>query len=215
MKITALTPQQRNPTRINVMIDDKFRFSLDIFQVTELGIKMGKEYTDQQLIELEEESQFGKLYGRALEYCLMRPHSAKEVREYLYRKTITKKVRSRRTGEYKDYPGVSKVIADRVYDRLVEKNYIDDKKFAKWWIDNHNIRKGSSRRRLQAELTAKGVDKSISEEFINESGRLDSDELRKVIAKRRVQYDDNQKLIAYLARQGFSYGDIKDALEDS
>ena len=213
MKVTALTLQQRDPNRVNVMVDGKFRFSLDVSQVVELGIKTGKEYTDEQLAELEDESQFGKLYGRALEYCLMRPHSAKEVRDYLYRKTLSKKIRNRRTGEIKDRPGVSKAIADRVYDRLVVKSYIDDKKFAKWWVDNRNIRKGSSMRKLQAELAAKGVDRSIIEVHISESERLDSEELLKVVAKKRSKYSDDQKLISYLARQGFSYDDIKDALE--
>lgn len=196
------------------MIDGKFRFSLDVLQVTELGIKTGNEYTDGQLAELEGESQFGKLYGRALEYCLIRPHSAKEVRDYLYRKTLSKKVRNRQTGEVKDRPGVAKPIADRVYERLVEKSYIDDQKFSKWWIDNRNIRKGSSKRKLQAELAAKGVDRSIVEVLMSESVRSDSEELQKVLAKRRSKYSDDQKLITYLVRQGFGYDDVKRALEE-
>lgn len=215
MKITALIMQQRDPNRVNVMIDGKFRFSLDVFQVTELGIKTGKEYTDKELAELEEESQFGKLYARALEYCLMRPHSSKELKDYLYRKTLVRKTRNRRTGEVKDRPGISKFITNRVYERLVEKKYIDDEKFAKWWIDNRNIRKGTSRRKLQAELAVKGVDKSIVEALLAESDRSDSDELQKVLAKRRFKYDDDQKLIAYLVRQGFRYDDVKNALEKS
>lgn len=63
------------------MVDGVFRFSLDIFQVSDIGIKVGKEYTDDELAKLESESQFGKLYARTLEYCLMRPHSAREVRK--------------------------------------------------------------------------------------------------------------------------------------
>jgi SOS response regulatory protein OraA/RecX len=33
-----------------------------------------------------------------------------------------------------------------------------------------------------------------------------------VLAKKRSKYDDEQKLIAYLMRQGFSYDTIRDAL---
>ncbi len=87
MKITGITAQQKDRDRVNVMVDGKYRFSLDILQVADLGIRMGKEYTDEELLELETESQFGKLYTRALEYSLMRPHSIREVRDYLYRKT--------------------------------------------------------------------------------------------------------------------------------
>ncbi len=212
MKITALTTQQKDPNRVNVMVDGKFRFSLDIFQVADLGIRIGKEYTDSELTELEIESQFGKLYARALEYCLMRPHSAREVQDYLYRKTFSKKYKSKQTGELKERPGVSKAVTKRVFDRLLEKGYIDDEKFARFWIDNRNQRKGTSLRKLQAELTVKGVDKLIVDQLLAETDRTDGDELRKVIDKKRARYTDDQKLMQYLARQGFSYDDIKTAL---
>ena len=71
MKITDISLQARNPDRVNVSVDGKYRFSLDILQVTELGIKIGREYSEEELVELENESQFGKLYARALEYTMM------------------------------------------------------------------------------------------------------------------------------------------------
>lgn len=215
MKITALTLQQRDPNRVNVMVDGKFRFSLDVFQVGESGIKVGKEYTDTELAELETESQFGKLYGRALEYCLMRPHSAKEVRDYLYRKTLTTRYKSKRTGEILERPGYEQNVTQRVFDRLVEKGYINDEKFARFWVENRNLSKGASQRKLQAELAAKGVDRTIVERLLGESDRNDTDELQKVIAKRRSKYSDDTKLMQYLARQGFGYDDIKTALNSS
>jgi hypothetical protein len=41
MKITGITAQQRDKNRINVMVDGKYRFSLDILQLGDLGIKVG------------------------------------------------------------------------------------------------------------------------------------------------------------------------------
>lgn len=212
MKITGITAQQKDPNRVNVMVDGKYRFSLDIFQLSDLGIRVGKEYSDKELQELETESQFGKLYARALEYCLMRPHSSREVKDYLYKKTFAKKYRSRKTGELKEREGVSKAVTERVFARLVEKGYIDDEKFARYWVENRNRTKGSSMRKLQAELMAKGVDRIIIESQLSDSERTDNNELEKVIAKKRSRYDDDQKLMHYLARQGFSYDDIKNAL---
>jgi len=212
MKITAITPQQKDKNRINVMVDGKYRFSLDIFQYADLGIRVGKEYSDEELTELETESQFGKLYARALEYSLMRPHSAKEMRDYLYRKTRDTKVRNRKTGEISERPGVSQELTTRVFDRLVEKGYIDDEKFTLYWVENRSLTKGASRRKLQAELRAKGVENSIVEKYLVDSLRTDEDELQKIITKKRARYPDNQKFMQYLARQGFSYDDIKQAL---
>lgn len=207
MKVTGLTAQQKDKNRINVMVDGKYRFSLDIFQVADLGIRVGKDYTEQELVELETESQFGKTYARALEYCLMRPHSAKEVRDYLYRKTRDSRTK---TGGVKK--GVSPEITARVFERLVEKGYINDEKFARYWVENRNLTKGASRRKLTAELRAKGVESSIVERLLAESPRSDEDELQKIIAKKRGRYADERKFMQYLARQGFSYDDIKRAL---
>jgi regulatory protein len=211
MKITDISLQARNPDRVNVSVDGKYRFSLDILQVTELGLKIGNEYGEEELTKFEQESQFGKLYARALEYTMLRPHSNKEVRDYLWRKTRETTYKSR-TGERKTRAGVSQAIADRVYERLLQKGYLDDEAFARFWIENRNLKKGASKRKLTSELRAKGVEPSIIESVLIESERSDQDELQKVISKKRSRYADEQKFMAYLMRQGFSYDDIKAAL---
>ena len=212
MRITAITAQQRQPNRVNIYVDGAYRFSLDIYQLTDLGIKVGAEYSKQELVALEEESVYGKLYARALEYTMLRPHSAKEIRDYLWRKTRTTKVRNQKTGEIRERPGVSQAVADRVYERLVEKGYIDDEKFSRYWVENRSLRKGVSRRKLEQELMSKGVPRSTIESSLSVTERNDIEELHKVIAKKRARYPDEQKFIAYLLRQGFGYDDIKDNL---
>lgn len=207
MKITALKIQVRDKDRVNVFVDGKYRFSLDITQVAELGIKNGAEYSESELVELENESQFGKLYTRALEYALTRPRSQREMRDYLYRKTRDTRTK---TGSIKK--GVTKELTERVFDRLTAKGYVDDEKFAQFWVENRNVRKGVSKRKLQAELAAKGIERQLIEQTLGGSERTDAEEIQKIIAKKAGKYDDPQKLIAYLARQGFRYDDIQDAL---
>jgi len=210
MKVTSISVQVRDKNRVNVSVDGKYRLSLDMYQLVELGMKIGKEYTEEEMVALEEESQFGKLYTRALEYCLMRPHSQRELRDYLYRKT---RDTLSKTGQVRK--GVSVQLTQRVFDRLLEKGYIDDEKFAAFWIENRNLRKGSSKRKLSAELSAKGVERSIIERLLTETDRDDKTELQKIIGKKRARYDDEQKFMSYLARQGFSYDDIKSALHNT
>jgi regulatory protein len=210
VKITSISVQQRDKNRVNVSVDGKYRFSLDFSQLAELGVRVGNEYSETELADLENESQFGKLYMRALEYSLMRPHSQHELSQYLYRKTrdtLTK------TGSIRK--GVSKALTERVYDRIIEKGYVNDANFARYWIDNRQLRKGISKRKLQAELASKGVDRSIVESLLLQTERSDEDEIQKIIEKKANRYDDEQKLIAYLARQGFSYDDIKQAIQNT
>lgn len=214
MKITAITLQQRDKNRVNVEVDGAYRFSLDVFQVGELGLKIGKAYTEHELNALETESQFGKLYGRALEYCMMRPHSAKEVRDYLYKKTLHRQIKNRKTGELESRKGVSQDVATRVFERLLKKGYIDDEKFTRYWVENRSQRKGVSFRKLRAELQAKGVASEIIDSALAHTDRHEEDELRKVIARKHARYDDKQKLLQYLSRQGFSYDLIKKVLSE-
>ena len=209
MKITSITSQVRDKNRVNISVDGKYRFSLDAYQLIDLGIRIGREYDESELLALEQESQFGKAYGRALEYCLMRPHSSREMKNYLYRKTHPTR---NKTGELK--PGLASDITERVFDRLLEKGYINDEKFAHYWVENRSLSKGASRKKIILELRTKGISTSIIDQELSQTERNDNDEMRKIIIKKRSHYPDNQKFMAYLARLGFNYDDIKQALSD-
>ena len=210
--VTSLSPQVRDLDRVNVYIDGKYDFSLDISQVVDLGIKAGQVLSKEELANLKQESEFGKIYARALEYVLMRPRSSSEVRDYLYRKTLARKYKNRKTGKLAEKPGVAKTVAERVFAKLQARGYIDDQKFANWWVENRHQIKGVSMRKLCSELAAKGIAQTVIDSVIADSSRNDIDELAKVIAKKRRRYSDEQKFMQYLARQGFSFDDIKTAL---
>lgn len=213
MIITDISLQARNNNRVNISIDGVYSFSLDITQVTDLSLKVGRELSDGELEKLQEESQFGKLYMRALEYCLRRPHSVKEVRDYLWRKTQPA-LRKRQTGM--NNPVVySERVASRVLRKLQQKAYVDDEAFARWWVENRQLSKGVSRRKLTAELRSKGVYAGIIAQMLEKTDRTDEQELRKVIAKKHRRYaGDRQKFVQYLVRQGFSYDDVVSTLND-
>ncbi len=211
MKITSISAQVKNSDRVNISVDGKYRLSLALSQVVDLGVKVGKEYSEEQLAALESESELGKLYAKALEYCLLRPHSAREVRDYLWRKTLSTRYKSR-SGEAKVREGTSQESVVRVFNRLVERGFVSDEAFARWWVENRNLNKGISRRKLVSELRAKGVELELIESVLSESPRDEKLEIRKVIAKKANRYDSEEKLMHYLVSRGFSYELIKDSL---
>ena len=210
--ITDIKQAVKNQNRVNIFVNGKYCFSLDIFQLTQLNIKVGSKFTKTEIENLEQQSEFGKLYALALNYCLMRPHSKKEISDYLWKKTLNRKLKNRKTGEFYEKKGFSKISVEQVLNRLIEKKYIDDEKFAKFWVENRNQRKGSSIKKIKSELFSKGVSSDIIEQVLSESNRNDEDEIQKIIAKKAKKYTDEQKLIAYLARQGFSFDEIKKAI---
>ena len=188
LTVTGLKQGVKNPNRVNVFVNDEYEFSLDVTQVVDFKIKVGMEISPEQLLEYKKASEFGKLYQRALEWVLVRPRSVKETSDYLYKKIYEKKL--------------DKEYINKIIDRLVEKKYLDDLAFARWYVENRFVKKGISRKRLKMELTKKGVSSEIIEEVLG--ARDDKEEILKIIAKKRAKYDD-EKLIQYLCRQGFSW----------
>lgn len=215
-RVTDIKEAVRDRNRVNIYINDKFLCSLDIAQVVDLHIKIGCELTADELDELKRASDFGKFYARALEYALMRPRSTKEMQDYLKRKTIDRKVRvkNRKTGEYSTQvkKGYDASLVPLVLKRLDERGYLDDQRFAITWVENRNVSKGTSIKKLRLELQQKGISQSIIDNVLAESGRDEQTELRKIIARKAKKYPDEQKLIQYLLRQGFNYSDILDEL---
>lgn len=207
MKITDISIQAKNNDRVNISVDGVYRFSLDVFQLGELGIKRGNEYTEEELEALETESLFGKLYARAVEYTMLRPHSSKELRDYLWKKTLDKRGKE---GRIKN--GYSPALTQRVYERILAKGYVNDEAFTRFWVQNRHQAKGASRRKLISELRAKGIESDVIETVLADVGRNDQDELAKMMDKKRAKYPEDVKLMQYLVRQGFSYDDVKRAI---
>ena len=196
IKITDIKQGVKNPNRVNVFVNGKYAFSLDVVQVVDLKIKVGMEISEEELAKYKKASEFGKLYQRALEWVLIRPRSEKEVYDYLYRKVYEKKL--------------DKSYINLIIERLKNKKYLDDTKFAEYYVENRFVKKGISKKRLKMELMKKGVSQDIIGEVLD--GRNDEEEILKIIAKKRAKYDD-EKLTQYLCRQGFSYQLAKELVE--
>ena len=118
-------------------------------------------------------------------------------------------------GRYRDpfpkkpAPEITDSTIEKIVERLKSESIIDDEKFAKYFVENRNLIKGTSVKKLKLELRKKGIADKIIETVLSadENGntiRNDAEEIQKIIAKKRKKYDDD-KLIQYLCRQGFDY----------
>ena len=222
--ITNLKQGVKNPNRVNVFVNSKYALSLDVAQVVDLGVKVGLEISEDGLVELKKASEYGKLYQRTLEWVLVRPRSVRETRDYLSKKLKTSSsdslLRARRYGAQSLVPlPVGRVqssedileLSENIIQKLLDKKYLDDYKFAEWYVENRFVKKGISKKRLKMELFKKGIAREIVDEVIDD--RDDEEEIRKVIAKKRAKYDD-ERLMGYLVRQGFSYDLVKQVLSE-
>ncbi len=233
-KITDLKSGVRNQNRVNVFVDGEFSFSLDLAQVVDFHLKIGKTLTREELEKLKRASAYGKLYSQTLEWVLMRPRSTKETRDHLAQKLFKLKIDNARRAEnrekIKQDPEFKKLAKDykiktrerelfekqdieKVIEKLIEKHYLDDRKFAEWFIENRFSKKGISATRLRQELAKKGVDKNLIDELMANSSRNETEEIKKVIAKRGPKTEP-KKLLAYLVRHGFPFDLSRELVEE-
>lgn len=213
--ITKLTPGVKDPNRVNVFLDSCFAFSLDLAQVIDLDVKVGQKVNSERLKTLQAASEFGKLYQRTLEWVLTRPHSIRETQDYLKRRKIKRKQlnRQREREEKRPLPEFQDEMMQQVVDRLLEKGYLDDQKFAKFFVENRYVRRGISQKRLRMELKKKGVNDEAAKVALETIPRPEDEEILKVIKKKRKKYNDFQ-LIGYLVRQGFDFQRAKYSVEN-
>ena len=102
--------------------------------------------------------------------------------------------------------------------QMIEKGYVDDKKFAERFIAKQ-MAKNASVREIKNKLFLKGISAEIIKEQIE---KIDvwNNEVERAVALINAKYknklsDENgvQKTFASLQRKGFSYSDIKSAFE--
>ena len=210
MEVTKLSSQIKNPDRINIFLNNKYEFSLDISQVIDLAVKSGNIYSDEEVVVLRREGEFSKYYTKAMVYSLARPRSTREISDYLYRQTRTKTYLVK--GERRERIGMAPELSQRIINKLIEKKYLNDENFARYWVENRNLKKGISERTLKQELLKKGVSQEIVNTVIENSERNDEEELKKVIAKRRHRYESDDKFIKYLMSKGYQYYQIQEVL---
>lgn len=193
MKITDIKQQLKNKARFSIFIDGKFSFSLGESSLLKKHLHIDQELSDDELEELKSTAVWDKAYSRVLALLARRPRSEWEVQEYLKRK-----------GYDRD------LINDLTY-QLYQINLIDDLAFARAWVENRRLLKSVSKRRLSLELKQKHVKDEVVKEVLAEDETDERQVLRDLVQRKRKQtrYQDDQKLMAYLMRQGFNYEDSK------
>ena len=196
MKITDIAAQVKTPGRYSIFVDGKFSFGLSESALLSSGIRIGRELSQAELDKLRDTAKADKAYNMALALLARRPRSEWELREYL---------------KHKDYevPFIEEIMM-----RLQTGGWVNDMEFTRRWVANRRLLKSTSRRRLQQELRAKRVADAIIATVLAEDETDDLQVLQKLVAQKRKQsrYQDSQKLMAYLLRQGYSYGDVKEVL---
>jgi len=197
--ITALVAQKKNPDRVNVYLDGKFAFGLAAIEAVRL--RRGQTLTDADVERLQAADDVEKAREKALRFLGNRPRSEWEVRQNLLK------------------AGYGDATIDRVLERLRGVALVDDAAFAKYWIDNRTQFKPRGEVALRQELRRRGVDREVIDAVLEEGGHADDQAAIQAALAKADRYrqlprpEFSQKLGAYLARRGFDYETVREAVQ--
>jgi regulatory protein len=197
MRITAIKQQVKRQDRYSIYVDEKYLFSFSENELISSGLKVGQELSEQELLALKDQAVLDKAYDRTLNLISHRPRSEWELRDYMKRK---------------DY---DEDVTAQTIERLRERDFVDDLDFARRWVESRRLLKSTSKRRLSQELRQKRISDDVISQVLEADETDEREVLRELIERKRKQtkYQDNLKLMQYLARQGFNYDDIKSSLD--
>ena len=196
MKITETAIRRR---RLYLMrLDNDTEYTVDRQTFDESPYRVGEEISEEQLEALLQKSQYNRARERALYLLGLRDYACGELEKKLYTEA-------------------SPEIAAAVIARLQEVGLLDDAAYARRLARHLMEYKQYPRRRIEQELRHRGIDAFVIADAL---AQLDSDDLQQALALLEKKYynklktpEDRRRVVAALARRGFSYGAIRGAME--
>ena len=196
MIVTDIKPQAKNTKRVNLYLNGKFYCGLELFTVMKHRVKIGNDYTEKEIIDIQIAEEEGVCFNYALNLLSKSVKTEKE---------IIAKLKKR---------GYVSEIIDKVIFKLKDYGYVNDEEFAEKYINSYSKNKG--KRLLKNELKLKGVsDAIIEDKFLSVENELETaiKIAEKYVKNKPTDIKTKQKCYKYLLSKGFSYDDSKTATD--
>ncbi|PIU71746.1 hypothetical protein COS80_01500, partial [Candidatus Woesebacteria bacterium CG06_land_8_20_14_3_00_39_27] len=167
MPIITSIKSQKKKDRVNIYLDDKFGFGLDLENLVKLGLKVDQELTDEEIADIVKKAEFQKTLDKLLRFATLRPRSEKEIKDWLKRKKVH----------------IS--LFDKLLKRLRQLSLLDDEKFAKWWVEQRQSFRPKPKRILNNELWIKGINNEIIKKVLGEE-EINEEKMARELLKKKM-----------------------------
>ncbi len=203
MRITAITPQERNPARRNIYVDGKFAVGVGAETLIRFGLRTGDEVSAERLREIEASEELVSARAVALRFLGIRPRTEKEIRD---------KLREKEFGDEE----ILKTIGALKQARL-----LDDEEFARAYVSDQIAKRPAGALLLRKKLFLLGVSKEIIEETLKGFLGPEKDEARalmlardfvrksRAMRPREPQIKLRKRTGSFLGRRGFTWDVIQ------
>ncbi len=207
MTVTAIEPYPKGKGRVSIYLNDRFAFVLYKGELSTYGLEVGVELDDELYERILNETLIVRAKKRGMNLLMKMDRTESDVRRKL------------------DEGGYPTEAVDAAIQYLRSFHYIDDERYAAEYI---RFKLGSmSRRQITMKLSEKGIAADIIEaafgQYEDEGGEGTSETERRLIAKliskrhplgvSDLEYNERQKLFAYLYGKGFSTSMIEEVFE--
>lgn len=196
MVIQELKPSQRVQGRWLAMLEDGSILRVGQQEIADFALYAGRELTEEAAAALTAGLRSRQMRERALELLSRKPQSRREL--------------TRKLNEW----GAGPEEADAVCDRMEELGYLNEAAYAARIVEVYSAR-GFGEKKLRDELYRRGVPREEWDEAlarVEDSTQAIDDFLQKKLTGWTGDRKQLQKVTAALARRGFSWSDIRDAL---
>ena len=201
--ITAIMVQKRT-SRCSIFVNGEFYLGCSIDIATAHGLRKGMNLTEELAQKLHADNRRYDIKQKALNYATYKPRTVGQVRQAMHKKGYTPEE-------------IEYCIAF-----LHELDYLDDTRYAQTFIREYSQRKKAANNRLRIELTKRFIPKTIIEKVLQElAPTINTTELCKQAAEKKLRALQSRTpekrktaLMGFLQRQGFSWHDIKQVLQE-
>src|SRR4030066_1398794 len=114
--ITSIKPQKYTK-RVNIFLDGKFGFGIDLVNFVKLGLRVEQSLDDEEIKKIIKKAEFQKTYDYLLKFAMLRPRTEKEIKDWFRRKKTPES------------------LHQDLFSKLKGLDLIDDEKFAMWWVE--------------------------------------------------------------------------------
>lgn len=201
MAIITSVKQQKNKKRVNIFLDEKFAFGIDLENFLKSKLKVGMELEDEQIEKIVNKAEFAKVYDKILRFASLRPRSKREFERWFFKHKVHKSLHA------------------RLFNKLKRLEFLDDEKFATWWVEQRLQFKSKSKRELIQELRLKGITKDTMDDVFSKLEVDEEAQAKKLFEKNKYKwerltgFEKRKKVSAYFARRGFSWDVIRKVIE--
>ena len=193
MQITKLEKQKQHLTRI--IFSDGSAAMLDNDVCSEKCLKVGMDLLPSELKAIESESDYTRTKSRAAWYMDRMDHTEKGLFDKLVR------------------AGFKKEACAKVVARFIEVGLINDERYARNYAERLMEANVSKREAVQ-KMLVKGVPYDLAKQVLEEDETDELTQIKNLLEKKySTKLNAAQKVFAALARKGFSFGAIKEALK--